>query len=249
MTIADAATTVGTLLSVVDNAGTSSHFKVTSGGTAVRATTLNASAAFQVDSTTKGLLPPRMTTAQRDAISTPATGLQIFNTTTNKPNVYDGAKWSEVGSGAGTINFVTNPDGSNGTTGWTEGEYTAAAARPSGTFTANSGSGKFSVSTTTTNPLGIGTTSLVFTKASGNQRGRAVETIFALPLDYRAKVLKLSASYINTSTNATDFVAGSTTTDSDMIFYTAYSTDGGTTYTVAEPSSFKLLRISYLCLS
>lgn len=137
-------------------------------------------------------------------------------------------------------NFVPNPSGLLNTVGWTEGEYTAAA-RPSGTFTANSGAGKFSISRTTTNTLGMTGTSLVFTKASGNQQGRAIETAFPLPLDYRAKVLQLNNSYINTSTNASDFAAGSKTTDSDMIFYCAFSTDGGTTYTVAEPSSFKLL--------
>jgi uncharacterized protein (TIGR02145 family) len=43
----------------------------------------NASAMLDVSSTTKGFLPPRMTTTERDAIETPATGLVIFNTTTN----------------------------------------------------------------------------------------------------------------------------------------------------------------------
>lgn len=60
--------------------------------------TVNASAMLQVDSTTKGFLPPRMTTTQRDAISTPATGLQIFNTTTNKINFYNGSAWEVVTS-------------------------------------------------------------------------------------------------------------------------------------------------------
>lgn len=35
----------------------------------------NASAKLDISSTSKGLLPPRMTTADRDAITTPATGL------------------------------------------------------------------------------------------------------------------------------------------------------------------------------
>lgn len=137
-------------------------------------------------------------------------------------------------------NFVLNSSALLNTSGWTEGSY-AAGTRPSGTFTASSGAGAFAVSRTTTSPLGDTGTSLVFTKSAGSQQGRAIQTEFALPLEYRAKVLKIKNAYINTSTNATDFVAGSNTTDSDMIFYVAYSTDNGSTYTVAEPSSFKLL--------
>jgi uncharacterized protein (TIGR02145 family) len=43
----------------------------------------NANAALDVVSTTQGILFPRMTTAERDLISSPAEGLTIFNTTTN----------------------------------------------------------------------------------------------------------------------------------------------------------------------
>jgi len=35
----------------------------------------------------------RLTTVERDAIASPAAGLQIFNTTTNQPNVFDGSNW------------------------------------------------------------------------------------------------------------------------------------------------------------
>lgn len=54
------------------------------------------SAIFDINSTTKGFLPPRMTTAQRDAIVSPATGLIVFNTTVNLLQFYDGVSWSNV---------------------------------------------------------------------------------------------------------------------------------------------------------
>ena len=52
----------------------------------------SAVAAIEISSTTKGLLLPRMTTTQRDAITAVA-GLVIYNTTTTKMECYDGATW------------------------------------------------------------------------------------------------------------------------------------------------------------
>lgn len=53
-----------------------------------------ASAVFEASATTKGALMPRMTTTQRDAISSPATGLEIFNITTNRKEHYNGTYWA-----------------------------------------------------------------------------------------------------------------------------------------------------------
>lgn len=61
-------------------------------------TTNNVSAKVQIDSTTQGFLPPRMTTTQRDAIVSPAAGLIIYNTTTNKLNVRVAAAWEVITS-------------------------------------------------------------------------------------------------------------------------------------------------------
>ncbi len=55
-----------------------------------------ASAVLELDSTTKGFLPPRMTTTERDAISSPATGLMVYNTTTNKAQCYNGTTWNDL---------------------------------------------------------------------------------------------------------------------------------------------------------
>ena len=52
------------------------------------------SALLDVNSTTQGFLLPRMTTTQRNAISSPATGLEIFNTTTGRKEYYNGTYWA-----------------------------------------------------------------------------------------------------------------------------------------------------------
>jgi hypothetical protein len=58
----------------------------------------NAAAQLDVASTARGFLPPRMTTAQRNAISTPPAGLMIYNTSTNKLNVRTASSWEAVTS-------------------------------------------------------------------------------------------------------------------------------------------------------
>jgi hypothetical protein len=57
-----------------------------------------ASAILTATSTTQGFLPPRMTGTQRDAIASPAAGLMVYNSTTNKLNFYNGSAWEVVTS-------------------------------------------------------------------------------------------------------------------------------------------------------
>lgn len=59
-------------------------------------TSIAASAILDVTSTTKGFLQPRMTTVERDAIVSPATGLQVYNTTTNTNDFYNGGGWVSI---------------------------------------------------------------------------------------------------------------------------------------------------------
>jgi len=54
------------------------------------------SAGFEVNFTDKGLLPPRLTEAQRDEIINPALGLVIFNISTNCLNYFVGNDWYAV---------------------------------------------------------------------------------------------------------------------------------------------------------
>ncbi len=58
----------------------------------------DASAMLDVSSTSKGMLVPRMTTSQRTAISSPATGLLVFDTSTKSFWFYDAgvSGWMEI---------------------------------------------------------------------------------------------------------------------------------------------------------
>ncbi len=55
----------------------------------------NSAAILDLHSTNRGLLPPRMTIYQRDAIVAPVNGLMIFNTTSGCPNYFFSGSWYE----------------------------------------------------------------------------------------------------------------------------------------------------------
>jgi trimeric autotransporter adhesin len=67
----------------------------------------NATAILDLKSTTKGFLPPRMTTTERNAIGTPATGLVIFNTTTNGLEFKSSTGWTSLTTDNVTFNSLT----------------------------------------------------------------------------------------------------------------------------------------------
>lgn len=68
------------------------------------------SAKLHIESSSKGFLKPRMTTAQMMAISNPTQGLEIYNTTENQTYWYNGSAWVHNNGGivtAGTGISVT----------------------------------------------------------------------------------------------------------------------------------------------
>jgi len=73
-------------------------------------------------STAKGVLLPRMTTAQKNAISTPATSLLLYDTDLATFQYYSGSAWTSLGggggiSGSGTAGQVTYWSGTSAVTG------------------------------------------------------------------------------------------------------------------------------------
>lgn len=64
------------------------------------------SSILELSATNKGFLAPRMTTANRTDIASPATGLQVYDTTTNNFWYYNGTTW--INSNAGGADNLGN---------------------------------------------------------------------------------------------------------------------------------------------
>ncbi|MFC5282708.1 hypothetical protein [Pedobacter alpinus] len=92
------------------------HSGFAQGSVGIGTQTPNASAALDVVSTNKGLLTPRLTTTQRDAIAAPANGLLIYNTGTLKFNYWNGTTWIEIGAGVEWFTGQGVPPGSTSPT-------------------------------------------------------------------------------------------------------------------------------------
>jgi hypothetical protein len=78
-------------------------------GVGIGTATPHASALIDLHSNTKGLLAPRMTSAQRNAISSPAKGLLVYDTDVNSLYHYNGSAWvnlSASGGGALTLPYT-----------------------------------------------------------------------------------------------------------------------------------------------
>lgn len=85
-------------------------------GIGARAT--EATARLQIAGTTKGFLLPRLTTVQRNAIVAPATGLQVYNSTNNTLDYYNGTSWKSAITGSGTADYIAVFDAQNNLTGY-----------------------------------------------------------------------------------------------------------------------------------
>jgi hypothetical protein len=66
------------------------------GSVGIGDSSIDAAAILELTSTSKGFLPPRMTEAEKAAISSPAEGLMVWNTTSGTMDVYDGSLWKSL---------------------------------------------------------------------------------------------------------------------------------------------------------
>src|SRR5579862_3465728 len=79
------------------------------GAAGIGTTTPDASSLLEIKSTSKGLLIPRMTKVQRDAVATPATALMIYQTN-NIPGFYyyNGSAWTLIAGANTALSNLTN---------------------------------------------------------------------------------------------------------------------------------------------
>jgi uncharacterized protein (TIGR02145 family) len=165
--------------------------------------TPNAAAILDITSTSRGLLLPRMTTTQRNAIASPVAGLMIYNTTSNCMNLFNGAGWNELcgtatqglittincagathngtltsGSAASSVSSVISYTGGNGLpysgqTVTSTGVTGLTATLSAGTMASGAGSLTYTITGT---PSGSGTAS--FAISVGGQSCTLTRTVF-----------------------------------------------------------------------
>jgi len=93
---------VGNLLTVQDVSGNTIFLTTSSGQSGFNTSAVTQSAQVQIDSTTRGFLPPRMTGAQAEAIPSPAEGLMVYATISGSTITskgwwgYDGSTWVKL---------------------------------------------------------------------------------------------------------------------------------------------------------
>ena len=134
----------------------------------INTTTPHASAALDVQSTTQGMLIPRMNATQRGLIATPATGLLVYQT--DAPTgfyFYDGTTWTLLGATAqaysGILPVANGGTGAASLTGLVLGNGTNAMTGLSGTHSGET----INWNNTTGNWQITGTSSLALGKNAG----------------------------------------------------------------------------------
>lgn len=89
---------MGTVTRISRSAYYPSWFAVGGSGVGIGTSSPAASAKLDISSTTQGVLFPRLTTTQINAIASPATGLTVYCTTENTICFFNGTTWQKVTS-------------------------------------------------------------------------------------------------------------------------------------------------------
>ncbi len=164
------------------------------------------SAALEVRSTQGGFLPTRLTAAERNALSSPANGLMIFNTTSKCLQIYLTQQgWTDI-----TCDCTTPP---------------SAAFTASATAIGSGGSVNFAVSS----PTGGVTYQWTLTGGTpASATGSSTSATYATPGTYSAKLVATNALGCKDSSTTTITVSACPSIGSNSLTFNASSTIGQT---------------------
>ncbi len=176
--------------------------------------TANSNSVLELVSTTKGFLPPRMTTTQRNAISSPTNGLSLFNTTTNRWNYWNSAQsaYQPITPGEGTAGQVAIYDADADLTSEAFLNQTRGGTGVSNGGTLSYGSDNVTFTTSGTTTLTLPTTGIVATRAgveTFNNKTLATTTVFFGDTTDNSK--KLGFDLSGATTNKTMTISSSHT--------------------------------------
>ena len=214
-------------------------------------TTPATSAALDITSTTKGLLIPRMTNAQRQAISSPVAGLMVFVTDFDGGRFmfYDGTEWgtlsfAETRPEAPTITGVTSSNSQQATVSYTAPSSNGGSVITSYTATSNPGN-----ITATVNQSGSGDitvtgltngTAYTFTVTATNAIGTSTASapsgsVAPATIPDAPTITGVTSSISQQAT--VSYTAPSSNGGSVITSYTATSNPGGITGTISQAGS------------
>ena len=155
-----------------------------------------ASAAVEITSTSQGFLPPRMTAAQRDAISSPAAGLVLWCTNcgaSGQLNVYNGTAWKNmIGDATAAVLIVPTVTPTVGTYTYNGSPQGPNSATNTGTGTnytySYAGTGSTSYGPSSTAPSAVGTYTVTVTVAANGSYAGASSNATAFTIGAAAAI-------------------------------------------------------------
>lgn len=183
--------------------------------------TPNPSSILDVTANNKGFLPPRLTTAQRDAIPSPAEGLVVYNLTTHCLNFFDGTVWVELCgatppacdiSASLTSGTVVVSAGSSGSTDLSLGVISGTVSSISTTVTGLPAGVTLSPAITNNPAPGAGTQTITLAVGIGVAPGSYPLTVTATSDCGDVETLPLTLQVLSTCSTFTPLAANQTFT-------------------------------------
>jgi hypothetical protein len=159
-------------------------------------------AILDLTSTTKGFRPPRLTTTQKNAISSPPAGLIVYDTTLNALSIFNGTGWASLATGGASsltlANFdaavvVTEAEGLNANDN--DSTFPTSAA-VKGYVDANDSAWEWSWHPYNKVTLGDSNTGLIWSFAANGAQGTINTPDFVAGYDYRISVKSLTSTSI-----------------------------------------------------